>query len=282
MTNILIAFKNLIEKSRFSLYGGSGSLNRMNDRGVSLEIYVRDLFCGVNGESNNTRKNKLYSTHLSYIGNQNNPPDFMIKGGDAVEIKKLEKSGVSLALNSSYPKNKLISSSTMITQACRNCEHWDEKDLIYVVGTVEGKRVKSLWFVYGDCYAADAEVYERIKNSFTSGVMQIPGLEFSSTNELARINRVDPLGITYMRVRGMWGIENPAKVFDYILSPIQNTGFSAHALLLDVKYHSLPVSDRVDLEKLVSPEFIIRDVEIKSPNNPAVLLSAKLLSYIKI
>lgn len=36
------------------------------------------------------------------------------------------------------------------------------------------------------------------------------------SKELGHINKVDPLGVTYMRVRGMWGIDNPWKVFSYI------------------------------------------------------------------
>ena len=103
----------------------------------------------------------------------------------------------------------------MITQACKECEDWEEKDIIYTIGTVSGGALKLLWMVYGDCYAAREETYERVKNKISEGVNELAGVEFSETNELGRINKVDPLGVTYFRIRGMWGIDHPNKVFDY-------------------------------------------------------------------
>lgn len=60
------------------------------------------------------------------------------------------------------------------------------------------------------------QVYNRIQNIIKEGVESIPGVDFSETRELGHVNKVDPLGITYLRVRGMWGIENPWKVFNYV------------------------------------------------------------------
>ena len=48
----------------------------------------------------------------------------MIKGGDAIEVKKTESANTSLALNSSYPKSHLTSANPMITNECRTCEEW--------------------------------------------------------------------------------------------------------------------------------------------------------------
>ena len=84
----------------------------------------------------------------------------------------------------------------MITQACRTCEEWIEKDLIYCVGHTTDDRIKSLWMVYGNIYAANHETYQIIKQKITEGINEIPNVELSETNELGRVNRVDPLGIT--------------------------------------------------------------------------------------
>src|SRR5699024_11579610 len=62
-----------------------------------------------------------------------------------------------------------------------------------------------LWFVYGDCYCADKSYYERIADTIKDGVSSIPDVDFGETKELGRVNKVDPLGITYLRIRGMWG-----------------------------------------------------------------------------
>jgi hypothetical protein len=226
-----------------------------------------------------TEKTQIFSNYFSYIGNQNNPPDIMIKNGDAIEVKKIESINSGLALNSSYPKDKLFSNSSMITTACREAENWTEKDILYTVGVVKENSLKSLWFVYGDCYAANKETYERVKEKISLGLRELPDVELSDTNEIGRVNKVDPLGITYLRIRGMWGIDNPNKVFKYISLQQMESELTVNALLLKTKYDSFPQEDKNYLENNLSNNFSITDVRIKSPNNPAVLLDAKLISF---
>ena len=215
-TNILKALANLQKVKNFSLpkiYNGS---NRINNMGVALEYFTKDAFCGSYALKSLADKDRAHSRLLSYIGNTNNPPDFIVQGGDAVEVKKIQNPNSGLALNSSYPKNRLYSDNPLITEACRRCEEWDKKDIIYTIGVVADGSIKLLWFVYGDCYAADRKVYESASNKIISGIQDISSIEFSETRELGRVNRIDPLGITYLRVRGMWGIENPTRVFNYL------------------------------------------------------------------
>jgi hypothetical protein len=281
MTNLLIALANLIENPVTNLVSHYKVSNRANSMGDALESYIKDLFCNSLNENNLKKKNEIYSKYFSYIGNQNNPPDIIIKKGDAIEVKKIESLRSGIALNSSYPKDKLYSDSTMITTFCRNCEDWREKDLIYTIGVSKDDILKGLWFVYGDCYSASKEVYERVKNKISKGVNELQNVEFAETNELARVNRVDPLGITYLRIRGMWGIENPIKVFNYVAPIDNNSELFVNAILLKEKYLSFPEKDRKYIEKLVDNNFLIKDIKIKSPNNPAQLLEAKLLSFRK-
>lgn len=282
MTNILQALKNLTENSVTDIsarYQANGR-NRANNMGEALEAYVKDLFCNTFNIQNEAEKNRVYSEKFSYIGNQNNPPDLMIANGDAIEVKKIESFGSQIALNSSYPKDKLYSGSPMITQDCRECENWREKDIIYIVGAMQQEKLKALWFIYGDCYAANKDIYERIKNKISEGVNSLPDVEFSETKELGRVNKVDPLGITYLRIRGMWGIDNPLHVFDYITNIDEDSEFTVNAIMLTEKYNSFPESDRLAIESITLDNFTISDIEIKSPNNPARLLSAKLIKFI--
>ncbi|OGH29161.1 MAG: restriction endonuclease, partial [Candidatus Levybacteria bacterium RIFCSPHIGHO2_12_FULL_37_12] len=204
-----------------------------------------------------------------------------IKQGDAIEVKKIESLRSGIALNSSYPKDKLFSDSPMITSACRLAEDWQEKDLIYVIGVSTDGKLKALWFVYGNCYAANKETYERVRDKISKGINELQDVEFSETNELGRVNKVDPLGITYLRIRGMWGIENPIKVFNYAAPIDPNAEFSVNAIMLEEKYLSFPKEERENIENLTSTNFLIKDIKIKSPNNPAKLLEAKLLSFKK-
>lgn len=281
-TNLLIAITNLVKNPITNLVSHYRSSNRINNMGDALEFYIKDLFCNSLEVNELEKKNEIYSKYFSYIGNQNNPPDIIIKQGDAIEVKKIESLRSGIALNSSYPKDKLYSDSPMITTACRNCEDWREKDLVYVIGVSNDNKLKALWLVYGNCYSASKEVYERVRDKISNGVNELQDVEFSETNELGRVNKVDPLGITYLRIRGMWGIENPIKVFDYVVPTEQNPELFVNAILLKDKYLSFPEKDRKNLESLIGDNFVIKDVEIKSPNNPTRLLAAKLLNFIKI
>jgi len=279
MSNIINAIIQLVENPKFELRKYSESHNRANNMGEALEEYIKDIFAGTVNEIDENIRNQKLSEIFSYLGNQNNPPDSMLWGGDAIEVKKIESNDSSLALNSSYPKAKLFADSPMIKKACRTCENWTVKDMIYAVGVVDDNNIKSLALVYGDDYCAEKSVYEQIKSVIKTGVESITGVEFAETKELGRVNRVDPLGITYLRVRGMWGIENPFSVFDYIYKRDYNKKFNFMALINDDKYYSF--DNYSDLENLCAnvEGLQITDVKIKNPNNPAQLKSAKMITY---
>jgi len=284
MTNLLIALANIVENpivDLLSFYKGS---NRANSMGDALETYIKDIFCN-SLELSNGEKDKLYSQNFSYLGNQNNPPDIIIKNGDAIEVKKIESLSSAIALNSSYPKDKLHIDDTRITNECKTCEGstWEHKDIIYAVGVAPKgtDKLKALWFVYGDCYAAKRDIYQRVADKISNGISEIPDVELVETNELAKVKKVDPLGITDLRVRGMWHIENPIKVFQDVAHIKGENNFTLNTLLLTDKYNSFPEKDRKKLESLQNGNFKIHDIEIKSPNNPAQLLKAKLISYAK-
>ena len=246
--NIIDAIINIIKNPILELREYSVSHNRANNMGEALEEYIKDLFSGTVFEKNENKRMEIISKVFSYLGNTNNPPDSILREGDAIEVKKIENKTSSLALNSSFPKAKLYSNSPMITDACRNCEKWEEKDIIYAIGSCEKNKLTSLIFVYGEDYAAENKIYENLKNKIKLGIESIDGLEFSETNEIGRINRVDPLGITYFRIRGMWGIENPVKVFDYIYERDDSKQFNFMALINEDKYNSF--YNRKELENL--------------------------------
>ena len=277
--NIIDAIINIVKNPILELKEYSISHNRANSMGEALEEYIKDVFSGTLFEKDENKRMEIISEVFSYLGNTNNPPDSILRGGDAIEVKKIENKSSSLALNSSYPKAKLYSNSSMITDACRSCEKWEEKDIIYTIGTCEKNKLTSLIFVYGEDYAAENKIYENVKNKIKFGIETINGLEFSETNEIGRVNRVDPLGITYFRIRGMWGIENPVKVFDYIYKRDDSKQFNFMALINEDKYLSFSNTKELeDLEK-ENKNLEIKDVRIKNPNNPAQLKKAKLITF---
>lgn len=114
MANIINAIMQLVTYPKFELKAYSESHNRANNMGEALEEYIKDIFASTVNETDENTRNQKLSEVFSYLGNQNNPPDSMLRGGDAIEVKKIESNDASLALNSSYPKAKLYCDSPMI------------------------------------------------------------------------------------------------------------------------------------------------------------------------
>ena len=280
MTNILQAVRVIVNNKIPDVASFYRSRNRINAVGDALEAFIKDIFANTVTETDASSKYEAYSKLFSYSGNANNPPDLMIKGRDAIEVKKLGLGTGKIALNSSYPSAKLFTDSPMITSTCRNCESWTEKDIIYAIGSFANSKLEILWLIYGDCYAASRETYEKIKNKITQGVSEISSVEFSGTKELGRVNKIDPLGITDLRIRGMWQIENPRNVYNYIdIDYKLNKSFRLFILIQETKYLSFPIEDRQQLESLNNSDLVIKNIKIKSPDNPIKLISAKLINY---
>lgn len=278
-SNILTAIINIYNCPVHHATRHYVSHNRANNMGEALELFVKDSFCN-SFELPEQEAAQKYSEYFAYLGNQNNPPDAILKQGDAIEVKKIESKTSGLALNSSYPKAKIFSSSNMITEACRKSDggNWKEKDLIYSVGVVDKSgAIKQLCFVYGENYAASHEIYDRIKEQIKNGILEIPSVEFADTNELGRVNRVDPLGITYLRVRGMWHIENPFKVFQYAYVFSKESDFNFLAIMNEGKYLSFPEEDRQKIESING--ITINNSLVKSPDNPANMDRVKVITF---
>lgn len=248
--------------------------NRIQAVGARLEAFIKDAYSNSFSE---VEKIEFYSKYFSYLGNANNPPDSMLKGGDAIEVKKLESPGQSIQLNSSFPKDRLYSNDKLITSECRSCEEWSKKDMLYTIGIIKNKAImKSLLFIYGDCFAADEEVYLKVKNRLVDSIKSLP--DSQETNELGRINNVDPLGITNLRVRGMWILENPYKIFKKIFNyNMNNQNFSFISLMKKEKFDSFPNKDKNAI--LNDEDIIFNEVKILNPNNPAKQMDAIVIRF---
>lgn len=281
-SNILKAIINLVNTSTYELKEFYNINNRANNMGDALEEYIKDIFSGTYDIRNEQERLEKISETFSYLGNNANPPDSMLRNGDAIEVKKIQNNNSSLALNSSYPKHKLFADSSMISNSCRDAEEWNEKDIIYAVGVVDENTLMNLCFIYGLDYCASEETYTKIKEKIKDGVEAIPGVEFSETKELGRVNKVDPLGITYLRVRGMWGIENPWTVFKYVYEKDLSKKFNFFAIINEEKYADFNSDDRKEFEDFVNnSELSMKKIKIKNPDNPAILKGAYLITYSK-
>ena len=122
------------------------------------------------------------------------------------------------------------------------------------------------------------EFYEIIKEKISSGIKEIPNVEFAESKELGRVNRVDPLGITNLRIRGMWQIQNPRRVFNYLHTP-NNEKFELVAIIPSEKYDSFSQESKTKIEN--SETISVEDSKVKDPNNPANLLLVKVIKWSK-
>lgn len=277
MTNVIDAISNLVDQA-FFVMRDEVSLNRMNRQGESLESFVKGAFCPIPDGADPELKLQLQEKVFSYLGNQNNPPDFMLRGGDAVEVKKTEGRSGRISLNSSFPKRVLKSTSNMITQACRNAEEWETKDNLYVIGELlSDQSLQHLWFVYGDCFAAEDGTYESIRTVIRDGVSNLD-LELSESNELGRVNRVDPLGVTNLRIRGMWDIAGPRTVFHGLYDEIDSRP-SIFAVMRKQKYLSFSHESRERLQGLADKNVKIEEVRLRNPDYPVELVEAVTISW---
>lgn len=211
-----------------SLGGGRGiSLSEqvygdVNKTGKPFEVFARNMFAGCLG-SVSSAVDESWEKTFSWRGSANHPPDFIIRSGDAVEVKKQIRkrnsasAGTSIALNSSSPKRTLKSSDPRIEEACRKCEDWSEKDFLYFIGQVTTEYVEAVWLIDGRCMV---DVEHSYLDLFDRLARMISDLGGTKTKELGRFNKVDTLGRTALRVRPMWSLKHPRLIFEsHFLAP---------------------------------------------------------------
>jgi len=261
-TNVLVAIRNIIENPSIKHFteGGQNPSDSVNNIEEHLESFIFNAFCN-SFEEPESKRADLYSKFFSWCSySPFCPPSAILKGSDAIDVKKVGLGTPSIKFDGAYPRSKLYSDDTDITSDCRDCELWDEKDLLYAICTTQGSTLNRLWFVYGDCYFASKEFYQKA------------------------LKITDPLNVVkfdFLDNRGLYG--NRASV----LSPsslVDKTHFNTadniiDALMLKTKYESFPLSARLALENLVGDRLSIDDCEIQSPNNASLKLQAKLIQY---
>ena len=254
---------------------------RIIKAGEGLEGYIKDAISGSFGAGIEERL-RAYAKAFSWQGNQVNPPDITVwekLGGDAFEVKKMKAALADLELNSSYPRDYLYSEDKMISAGCRAAENWAKKDMFYAIGYVPGSKIKCLALIHGPCYAASRETYERPRKLVAEGLKEgMHGIHLAQTRELGRINGVDPLRITDLRVRGMWMIRNPLVLFKEFFgySPKKpSREFSLFAIISAAKYSSFSKASRKKAERMDSLE--IKDIRVTDPNNISKSIDAKLI-----
>lgn len=279
MTNLLEAIVNLTENFDNIVESIVISNNRATSMGAGLEDFVKNAFANTFSIKDETKKLEVISDVFSFGGAKNKSPDLMLRGGEAFEIKKTESLTIEIQLNSSHPKNRLYSNSNLVHNSCKLCEKWTEREFSYIIGhNPKGtKYLKSIWFIDGEVYAANEENYLEIKNSISEVMNSSGNYELTDTNEIGKIKALDPLKITSLRVRGMWLIQHPYKVFDYVHNYNEKAKFQIFGLISQNKYLKYPEISRKNLEK--NEKIKISDIKLKDPNNSVNLIDSKLIYF---
>lgn len=202
-------------------------------QGKPFEIFAKNMFAECLGALS-SHVDAAWERTFSWRGSANHPPDFMIRGGDAVEVKIQDGVG-QIQLNSSPPKRTLKVTDPRIQDGCRTCEDWSEKDFLYFIGKANEEFVEALWLIDGTCIADNANTYDMIFDKLAVTVTDLGG---EPGNEIGRLNNVDPLRATSLRIRAMWLLEHPARVFQSVLLPPEHGSFVLNVLVSADKWDS--------------------------------------------
>lgn len=278
-TNVLIALKNILDRNSCILTPIFSSNGTANAAGDSLEFFIKDMFCtGASQYQYEEEKMKKYNEFLSWTGNSTNFPDFIIKGGVGVEPKKINNLTYStLALNSSYPKDYIYPDSQNLPKDI-NEDTWIKKEIVYAAGNLNNKTNKllSLWFVYGNTMVADRAVYLKLIEEIRIAISKTNATLINS-KELARAKGIDPLKFSNLRVRGMYELEHPHKVFGSYITRNDIPAEASKVFLVILKTDYDQLAEKPDLSTYIANNRLtISEISIPNPNNANEQLEALL------
>ena len=224
-TNLIRAIINIVNNPVIKLKTYTKGSNRINNVGDSLEEYIKDMFASTMFENDENIRNHKISECFSYTGNKNNPPDIIIKRGDAIEVKKIENITADLALNSSYPKSKLYSDSDRIQMLSKLAEFRkrDQEQLRllayrYILKDKFPQQSNTLLDLLRFCFICTAQ-------NNRAGIFDLVA------EELAEILSVDP-ALCYIHDRRE-AVELRINLFLHALYRLDHVGKLAHARRLD-------------------------------------------------
>ena len=154
---------------------------------------------------------------IEFKGGKNWPPDFLVKNGAAIEVKKAN-SIADVQLNSSFPL-RYFTPENILTNECRRIlRESGNRDCVYAFGYVReeprnGARInyiENLILVYGSTYVASVETYSCAASNIKDAICESNG-ESTDTRELGRVNDIDILARASLRIRGMWILKHPLR-----------------------------------------------------------------------
>jgi len=281
--NILTAIKNIsnFKTNNMGEYFKEYAGNKIKTARQQMEYYVKDAISGSFNSVKDKKPTDRYKGLFSYLGSKTQPPDMIIRDGDALVIKTIKTYKGSFTINNSPPKDRLMWNDSWIIKNCRRIDggQWTSKDLFYVIGWIEKRRMKYLNFIQGSCFLPEQKFYNKKTDDLKKNIykfLESEGLEANRTIALGKVTNIDPLAITNLRIKAVWRIKNPLKIFSDTFSYDKKQEFTLIALMLKNKFDSFP---KKDIDPIINDKQIeIEDVKIKNPNNPQKKIDAKLIT----
>lgn len=248
--------------------------------------FVKNLFADSFGLSPYEQRDR-HREIFSFVSNNAEIPDFMLRGGDVVEIKTVRlKSGEydpvkcsPIEFNTVFPRQKLFFDDPLVTDECRRAESWYEKDVVYVVGALKRRQLIHLCMIYGVDYCAGEKYYSGLNYELKKLIAKIRAARFPYTRELARIGTVDPTGATYLKLYGMWHVENPWSFFRYVCRPNPNANFSFMCIINREKFHQLDNGRKLFAWAKDCDGLRLAKIRVKNPDAPDTFRDALLIRY---
>lgn len=241
--------------------------------GVGLEFYVKDRLAGV-PDGRPRDRTSLYPQAFSFIGGPKNPPDVMYRGGnsgDAFEVKKTQNvaGGDAIQLNSSPPKDRLLSTNPKIQRECRECEQWDERDFFIIVGCVPqaSESLRWLWIFDARLAVPGPNIFEKSMDRLRAAIKSVPDYQFTEdTQEIGGVENVCGVQGVKMRLRGMWLMPSAWRLFAGVPGVRRGGEFCMHALMRTEKWMRYPQASRDRIARLTDPDFSVTTTPIPNPN----------------
>jgi len=263
---------------RVHLGGGNGtSLNHLRKPGVSragegLELWVKHFLAGTIGFADDSIIQTIWDEKFSFHGGINNPPDVMLRNSIAAEVKKTEGNGGTLQLNSSWPIRTLHHDDLHITKKCRDAEAWTEKPFLLFVGQIDPtvKNISALWIIDGRCLSDNEEIYLSLLSKARAAMLLLGS---RGTKEIGQFANLDTRMRTVLRVRPMFSLLHPARIFNSIFIHQTTKQFALNVLLPESTYDSFTEEERRKLETAGKGAAINR-LKIPDPTNTTSDVSA--------
>jgi len=135
--------------------------------------------------------------------------------------------------------------------------------------------LKSIFFIQGPCLACTPDYYENLFKNFKQHIYK-GKFTFSETKEVARLNNIDPLNYTNLRVRAMFLMKNPFKIFEFCQIK-ESSNMNVFCLMTDKKYSSFKGEDIKLLNQNADIE--IYDKKINDPMDKNKFLDCKFIEF---